>query len=182
MNTMTSVIHGIKNGIALTDLVLHTVRDIGHPCDSKEITTRILGVSKGARGWYETNASIRTVLYRLERYGCVKSEGKASRGSPKKYTYIRDNITRKGTNPPRKSKYVATGIHRVHHLVVEVNDKGIISRVLSNDVRVCKRIYQPRNGAVVEYIDPVGISYCYLRSQIYSRKEGWWTEKCRICT
>ena len=177
INTMTSMIHDVRNGTAFTDLVLHTIREAGHPCDSKEITTRILGVKKGARGWYETNASVRTVLYRLEKCGCLKSEGKAKRGSPKKYTYIKDNVARKGTIPPRKN--TATGIHRVHHLVVEVNDKGIISRVLSDDVKVCKRIYYPRNGTVVEYINPVGLSYSYLRSRIYSRKEKWWTEKCR---
>lgn len=168
MSTMTSMYHNLPGGDALSNLVLHTMREIEHPCNSKELTTTILGVSKGARGWYETNARIRHTLRQLEHSGCVERASKDGE-TPISYRYVRDlSVAKSERNPDRKS--VPPGLHRIQNMIVEVNDKSEICKVVS-DTEVYRRIPRPHNTELLERVEVVGLHFGYVRSQL--RRKEW---------
>lgn len=169
MGRMASVKHGLPGGDALKWTVMHAIKEIGHPVDSKEITTYILGVKKGARGWYETNARVRNVFDSLLRAGCVEL---VQRTPIRRVRYVRDIESYICERRSTSKKKVAPGIHTIHGLKIDVDEDGVIRGVLSEHNYLARIIPCPRTGNIYERVNPVGMKYCYVRSRL-KRGSGW---------
>lgn len=163
MAKMASKTLNLPGGEPLKRAVIQAVKTIDRPCDSKEITTQVLQLPKGTRGWYESHARIRYVLDHLVAKGNLAL---ATR-SPNTFVFVRDLDC--NDRERTYSTNVKTGKHTLYGMSISVNKTGAITAVHTQGKTIMRESYSSSSGRHLEAVDIKGMPFQFVRNKLHTK-------------